>query len=181
MTIQDAQVAHFLPGRIRLKSAQVKGNVAFAQKVQQALASLPGVLQVEVQPATGSVLILYNAASDVPLQALAGPLRWSDVGADRTRLEDWLRRTAHEASPGLAGSMRNLFSSVNVGGTSLTSGRVELRTLVPLLLVLLGCRSLLITRPLPVPPWYDFFWFALGTFMALNPPAKVQISDAATG
>jgi hypothetical protein len=46
---------------------------------------------------------------------------------------------------------------------------MDLKVLVPLLLFGLGIRSLIKSEKLPAPTWYDFLWFALGTYFMLNP------------
>lgn len=180
MTIHDAQVVHFLPGRIRLKSAQFKGNPALAQEVQQTLLTLPGVLSVEAQPTTGSVLVLYDSANHLPLPTLAEAFGWSAAETTPEHLEDWLRTSVRSASPGLATDLRAMFGGANTGAAYVTGGWADLRTLAPLALILLGIRSLLVTSPLPVPQWYDFFWFAFGIFMALNPVARTPPADTAS-
>lgn len=179
MTIHDAQVVHFLPGRIRLKSVQMKGNTALAQEVRQTLMTLPGVLCVEAQPTTGSVLILYDPANHIPLPMLAEAFGWPAAGTTKEHLEDWLRTSVNTASPELATDLRTMFGGANAGAAYVTGGWGDLRTLAPLALILLGIRSLLVTRPLPIPQWYDFFWFAFGIFMALNQVARTQPADTA--
>ena len=60
MEIEGLKVVHALPGRVRLKVAKVKGNLAMARKAQEKLAKVPGIKQVEAQPGTGSLLIHYD-------------------------------------------------------------------------------------------------------------------------
>jgi hypothetical protein len=43
------------------------------------------------------------------------------------------------------------------------------RMLVPLALCLLGVRGLLSNDKLGLPQWYDYIWFAFGSYFALNP------------
>src|SRR5581483_8185329 len=51
---------HALDGRIRVKSACVKGAPHKAAALEQQLRTHPGVTEVTVNPVTGSVLVLYD-------------------------------------------------------------------------------------------------------------------------
>jgi copper chaperone CopZ len=54
--------AHHVPGRLRLRSSVIKGNVRRAGSVEGALRSLEGVYSVAANTLTGSVVIEYDAA-----------------------------------------------------------------------------------------------------------------------
>jgi hypothetical protein len=158
--IHDAQVVHFLPGRIRLKSALMKGKAVLAQEVQQRLLTLPGILRVEAQPITGSVLILYDPASPSLLSTFAEACGWPAEATSREQREGWLWTTVNNVSADLATDVHTMLGSANAGAAALTGVWADLRALVPLALLFLGVWSLLLTSPLPLPQWYDFFWFA---------------------
>ena len=51
---------HALDGRIRVKSAQLKGTPHKAAALEQQLRAHPGITEVSVNPITGSVLVLYD-------------------------------------------------------------------------------------------------------------------------
>lgn len=53
---------HHIPGRLRIKTLQLKRNEAKAAKVCKLLAATPGVLNCEVKTLTGSVVISYDAS-----------------------------------------------------------------------------------------------------------------------
>ncbi len=56
----DVQIVHFIPGRVRFKAERIKRSPAFTSEVQQRLGALAGVQQVEINPLTGSVLVVYD-------------------------------------------------------------------------------------------------------------------------
>ncbi len=56
------QVAHFIPGRVRLKALALKGNPSLAQELTRLLGVIKGVNAVEANPLTGSLVIAYDAA-----------------------------------------------------------------------------------------------------------------------
>lgn len=191
MAAQAIQVVHFLPGRVRVKLSGLKGNTALAREVQHTLVAIDGIQHVEVSPITGSVLVLYDpgmaesftleslkAEAVNSLTALADALGLSFEDIDMDELQRWLHATrngTHSGTPGEWGSgVGTWFSSVQAGVAQTTSGLGDLRTLIPLTLCFLGFRSLLLTEQLVFPSWYDYLWFAFGTYVALNPTRPVR-------
>lgn len=174
MDTEEIKIVHALPGRIRLKVAQVREDPTFASQLQQKLGAIQGVYKVEANPLTGSVLILYDAAvttSSDSLRALAEPLSHLFPGFEEKNLEPLLSASANgtNAPPPLADSIRTFFASLNTRVNSVTGGSADLRILLPLALFLLGIRGLLSSEKRGVPTWYDLLWFALGTYFMLNP------------
>jgi hypothetical protein len=185
MAAQAIQVVHFLPGRVRVKLSGLKGNTALAREVQHTLVAIDGIQHVEVSPITCSVLVLYdpgmaesftlkslNAEVVDSLTALADALGLSLEDIDMDELQRWLHATRNGTHPGTPGDLGSgfgtLFSSINAGVAQTTSGLGDLRLFIPLTLCFLGFRSLLLTEQLTFPSWYDYLWFAFGTYVALN-------------
>jgi hypothetical protein len=167
-------IVHFLPGRLRVKIDKVRHNAPFAEEIQCALTTLRGVHHVEVNPVTGSVLVHYDPlimGSLHSLEALAETLGLFLDRAALERLEDRLRTSANGVNSGapvsLGAGVEAFFGHLNAGVTQATGGWGDLRALVPLTLFFLGVRSLLLVENTAFPSWYDYFWFAFGTFMAL--------------
>lgn len=65
-------LAHYAPGRLRLRVARIKADAPFAARLQGRLAAVPGVRKLELRPLTGSVLIEF--AADTLAQAPARTL-----------------------------------------------------------------------------------------------------------
>jgi Heavy metal associated domain 2 len=169
------RIVHATPGRIRLRVAQARENQALAHQLQQRLVSLPGVHSVSVNSLTGSVLIFYQVNGVDPHEfqrAFAEPLGVLFPGLPPVDLTSWSPPVANglvsQVSP-LSEQVRAFFSGLNTNVDQLTSGSADLKTLVPLALFLLGIRGLLTSDRLSVPAWYDFFWFALGTYFMFYP------------
>jgi cation transport ATPase len=55
------QIAHQVPGRIRMKIPSAKGNSAMLEEIQKTFSAIPGIEQVVVNPETGSVVLRYDA------------------------------------------------------------------------------------------------------------------------
>ncbi len=178
--VEGIRVVHAIPGRIRLKVAQVRENPALASEIQTRLAAVHGIRQVEVNPLTSSVLVLYdaqNTASPDALAALAEPLTALFPGFDLKDSAAWQPSSTNGASPvpSLAGGISSFFGALNSGVNQVTGGNADLKILLPLALFLFGVRGLLVSEKLTSPTWYDLFWFSLGTFFMLNPrPGEKQ-------
>lgn len=88
---QGVDIVHFIPGRVRLKVQQARGNAVLAQSIEAKLGAVPGIGRVEVHAVTGSVLISYDTTalrtSAGQLVAVLGELF---PGADTGRLWGWL-------------------------------------------------------------------------------------------
>jgi hypothetical protein len=55
------QIAHQVPGRIRMKIPSAKGDPALLEEIQKTFSAIPGIEQVVVNPETGSVVLRYDA------------------------------------------------------------------------------------------------------------------------
>ena len=59
-TPMNVQVAHSVPGRIRLKVPNVKENPELVDQIKQMFNAIPGIEEVTVNPTTGSVVLHYD-------------------------------------------------------------------------------------------------------------------------
>ncbi|MFN8496942.1 MAG: hypothetical protein U0641_03735 [Anaerolineae bacterium] len=59
-SLSDAKVASDIPGRVRLRVAQLKGQDKLTEPLAETLGSIPGVKQVEISSLTGSILMVYD-------------------------------------------------------------------------------------------------------------------------
>jgi hypothetical protein len=90
----DVKIAHFLPGRVRLKVAAAKNNPAYAGPVRDAFLAVPGIESIEVNSITGSVLIHYDSQrllADDALAALTTVLRRQFPSLDTDEVQRWLK------------------------------------------------------------------------------------------
>ena len=60
MTKMKVQVAHQIPGRIRLKVPDVKKSPELVEQIRQMFTVIPGIEEVTVNPTTGSVVLHYD-------------------------------------------------------------------------------------------------------------------------
>ena len=60
MTTMKVQIAHQVPGRIRLKVPKVKENPELIEQIRQMFNVIPGIEEVTVNATTGSVVLHYD-------------------------------------------------------------------------------------------------------------------------
>ena len=60
MTKMKLQIAHQVPGRIRMKVPSAKENPELLEQIKQTFSVIPGIEEVIVNPATGSIVLHYD-------------------------------------------------------------------------------------------------------------------------
>jgi hypothetical protein len=60
MTKPKLRIAHHVPGRIRMKIPSAKGNAQQLEEYKETLSLIPGIQRIEVNPATGSIVLKYD-------------------------------------------------------------------------------------------------------------------------
>jgi Heavy metal associated domain 2 len=179
MTAKEVELTHYIPGRVRVRISKVKGNASLAEEIRQNFSAIAGIHKVEANPLTGSVLVEYDPQTVGSLGSLIDMADTFGVlpgGLDSENIEqllddlmNGLQKGASEETPGgLDSGIKGFFGLLNDDVARLTGGAADLRTLVPLMLFGFGLRDLLFSEKLTPPTWYNYFWFAFGTFNALN-------------
>jgi hypothetical protein len=172
MGIGDIRVVHAIPGRVRVKISRLKENPVLAREVQARLSTVRGIQYVEVNPVTGSVLVLYDRTTLESLDSLLSLAAWfSPLFPDLEfhELEDWLTSAnGNGNATSFAERLATFFGDLNAK-VGETTGGLDLKLLLPLTLFLLGMRGVLVAGKGVFPTWYDLLWFAFGTFFMLNP------------
>src|ERR1700753_3217407 len=60
MTKMNLKIEHQVPGRVRMKIPAGKGNAELLKQISEVFGVIPGVEEVVVNPATGSVVLHYD-------------------------------------------------------------------------------------------------------------------------
>jgi len=167
------RVASFIPGRVRLKSRQLRDNESLGTRVGEALGEVDAITVVSVNARTGSVLVRYDEEQleDLPSlidRADAFGLLPDDV--DPAGLKAMIEDRADGAAPrrDFSGEVRSVFDAMDGSVKAATGGAIDLKGLVPLSLVGMGTYRVLTgaaTQPLP---WFNYFWFAFSIFVAME-------------
>jgi len=61
MHLENVDIVHFIPGRVRLRASELRGQQGLAGEIQAKLRQIPGITTVEINILTGSVLIGYES------------------------------------------------------------------------------------------------------------------------
>lgn len=67
--LPEAQITHAIPGRLRLRVPERKGDVEYFARVEQELRGIEGVSDVTCNPLTGSALIRHRSEREAVLAA----------------------------------------------------------------------------------------------------------------
>jgi hypothetical protein len=59
-TKMNLQIAHQVPGRVRMKIPAGRGNAELLKQIGEVFGAIPGIEEVEVNPTTGSVVLRYD-------------------------------------------------------------------------------------------------------------------------
>ena len=59
LLLRSVEVASYIPGRIRLRSKKLVGNLTLEQKIKNQLGAYSEIENIETSTVTGSILITY--------------------------------------------------------------------------------------------------------------------------
>jgi copper chaperone CopZ len=62
----EVGLVHHVPGRLRLRSAALKGDARAGEEIKERLAAIAGIRSLTVNPKTGSLLLEYDPAVIAP-------------------------------------------------------------------------------------------------------------------
>jgi cation transport ATPase len=179
-----ARVTHHVRGRIRLKLHGAKGNRQLLHAIQQKVAPMRGVKQVDVNPATGSVLVHYDAehhegfherlaqhGESEGLFAIEAPeLSEVDEMARKIRQEAEFLSAHSETARVIVDAVRSLNRQVKVA----TGNAVDLNVLLPLGLAIYSFVEVGVEASTPL--WVTLGIFSFNSFITLHshPPVRVD-------
>jgi hypothetical protein len=149
--LPQARLCHFSPGRLRIRIPQKRGDGAFFQRAQEALAGRFGSAGVAVNPVTASLLV---ADARVSPQAVAAFSR--EAGLCDLDLTPGPRREG----------VQNIISPLRTADARLrqiSGGTLDVPSGVFVALVVYGVVEIL-RGNFQAPPWYTAFWYAFGVF-----------------
>ncbi|MFB6248229.1 MAG: HMA2 domain-containing protein [Salinibacter sp.] len=171
------RVASFVPGRVRLKSRQLRDDEPLGTRIAEALEEVDAITEAAVNARTGSVLVCYDAdrLEDLPSlidRADAFGLLPDDV--DPEELKAMIEAQADGTVPNrdFGGEVRSVFDVMDTSVKDATGGAMDLKGLVPLSLVGMGTYRLLSGAATQSLPWFNYFWFAFSIFVATGAGAS---------
>jgi len=183
MNTEGVKIVHAIPGRVRLKVPKIRQNPAFEAEVRDRLSTAKAIHRVEINPVTGSILLLYNP-EEITLpdrlfslwksfSRLFPEINFEDLKSCLTascQTGTSLNSTAASPSSADSATVRKISElSRTVNKRLKKAGSPDIKVLLPMTLFTLGIRELMMVESVPFPAWYDFFWFSFSTFFILNP------------
>lgn len=186
--IEQAQIVHHIPGRLRLKLPRAKGNQALLQHVKESLSPQPGIRRVEVNPTTGSVVIHYNSdehedyanqlaehAESTQLFALKPPeLTGVDETVQRIEAEAEFLAERSETARVIVNNVKQLNEAIKQA----TNNAFDLNVLLPLAAALISVSE--VGLEMATPLWVTLGIFSFNSFISLHypkPHAEVDRRD----
>jgi Heavy metal associated domain 2 len=181
-TLKEISVEHAIRGRVRLKYRRMKANPDLARDPKDKLSAIEGMTKVDTHTATGGVVMHYHpavAGSAEFVLKIAAAFGLAAVDINPEAIEEWLQIFSKEGDSATLSEPLALFGRlVETGIANLNRREFTVGIVLPVVLTVLGVRSVLISEQLKAPSWYEYFWFAFGTYYTLNKPESP--GDAAT-
>lgn len=170
MEMHDIRLAHLLPGRVRLRAPRIKGDHQLAREIEDYLLRAPNVRHVEMNRITGSVLIRLDPPDEQSLSALEtlfpGSI-FSEVENRGPACSPSEQEGMRFSNQVISERVSEMLDEVNARVSDATGG-VDLKIIVPGVLLLLGMYHTLMSKDeLVSPKWYEFFWFCYNTYGSL--------------
>lgn len=126
-----AFIVHQVPGRMRFKVPDRRGDIAFFSHLSECLSLCPGISSTNINARTGSVVLSYIPA--LGIQDIV------DYALDRLSLD--LQPPTEIIKHSIADSAGSGLSSLDKGLASVSAGLIDVRSILLLMLVVLAVRQ----------------------------------------
>jgi hypothetical protein len=161
------QVAHKMPGRLRISLPWLRADRVEAQSLADHLASVGGMTRAEVRMRTGSVVCEYDEKILDEGKILSIVRRLTNVRhvlmPDETpprNIEE--RTTSHGGHVGAV--IEQAFRSANDEMLRVTDGRLDMGVAGAFAFLAAGVAEIFATGQIEPPPWFNLAWWAFRTF-----------------
>ncbi|HYA88822.1 MAG TPA: hypothetical protein VEI57_17395 [Nitrospirota bacterium] len=147
--IPAAVIAHSSSGRLRIKISSQRGNLAVLKSQGDQLATCPGIISIEVNPNTGSILLLHQTT----VQKIA------EFAKSRNLFLLEELKSARVPSAELRRDLGDAFKSMDRQIQNLTGGDIDLNGLAMGALIVAGSVQILSGNAGAI-PWFAAYWYA---------------------
>ena len=148
--IPVADVCHEMLHRLRVKIPSKKGNASYFSTMRERMSECPGVKKVDVNPQTGSALIVHDCEAKTIFQY-----------ARKQGL--FAREQTSRAHKPIFASVSDAFQSYDKSIRQMTGGEIDIPSLVFVGLMISGVYQIA-KGNLVMPAWYTAFYYALQVF-----------------
>jgi hypothetical protein len=180
-----AELAHHVPGRLRIKIPTARGNVALLESMRTVFAGIEGIQAVNIKPDSGSLVLLYDPALEDEMEARfrghvqdhvavhAGERFGDEVDEMARKIEaeaEYLAQRSHWARVSV-----DLFKEVDRQLKIVSGNVLDLKIVLALGLAVVTFSY--VGAEAATPMWITLVLFALNHFMETHP---IQAQTAAT-
>ena len=166
---ETVTIGQALPRRVRLVAPPLAWHRDACERVGRALAAEGSLARVEIDPATGSVIV---EGEDPPLAASALAARLAELLRDERdeqgRPLDVRRPEERPGPTRIARAVVTAVAGINADVRAALDQRADLGTLLPVAFALAGLFEVGATGRMPVPTWFNLLWWSLRSFMSFN-------------
>ena len=150
----EAIIAHESSGRLRIKIPASRGDAGVLAAYRDYLSQCPGIISVEINPVTGSMLFLHQTSA----AAIFDYAHEKNVFARKVPVP-----ATREKAPALQKDMADTFKGFDRQIRSLTDGDMDLRGMAFAALAMSGIYQILRGNAGAL-PWHAAFWYAFNIF-----------------
>jgi hypothetical protein len=172
-----AELAHHVPGRMRIKIAAARGNVALLESLRQVFAGVPGINAVVVKPDSGSLVLHYDPRLETEMEQRFANYHNGHVEVKRERpgdeVDEWASRIEAEAEF-LAGRSEwahaavEFFKQFDRQIRAVSGNTIDLKIVLALALAVVTFVG--VGAEAATPMWVTLVLFALNHFLEQHPP-----------
>ncbi len=159
--ISDAVITHDSQGRLRIRAASQKGNVAALKSYGDQLAACPGIISIEVNPSTGSILLLHQTTVHEILE----------FARLRSLFSLAEQKIQKKPSADIRRNLGDAFKSVDRQIQNLTDGEMDLSGFAMAALIVAGTAEILAGNAVAI-PWFAAYWYAYHLYSRTNEGEK---------
>jgi Heavy metal associated domain 2 len=176
MTKPQLYIAHQVRGRVRMKIPAAKGNPDLLRQISETFAAVPGIEQIAINPATGSMVVHYDA--DRHDEFHGGLQHHYDRAPDderppKTEIDDLARKIEAEAEflsrhSDSARAIVDFFRSVDHEIKVATNNTIDLK--IVFAAAIIGFTVVEVGATAATPVWVTLAIFGLNHFIEMHTP-----------
>lgn len=163
---ESADLLHHIPGRMRLRIPEAKGNSSKLAALQQSLVDLAGVRKVDANAMLGTIIIQYD-----PTLFTGFTAQLADYALDR----DLFTIGGHNAGPCVSDagrSVKGFLGTLNRTVQDAMGNTMNLKELLPLSLLVYA--FLFVDKALAASQWLNWVQFAVDSYMDFHEDEPIQ-------
>jgi hypothetical protein len=174
---QQAELAHHVPGRLRIKIKAARDNLPLLESLRNVFADVPGIDTVVLKPNSGSLVLHYDPALESEMEARFANYRSARVEVSRERPGDEVAALAAKVEAEaefLAGrsewahAVVEFFKDWDREVRAATDNAIDLKIVLALALAVVTFFG--VGAAAATPMWVTLVLFALNHFMEQHPP-----------